>query len=254
MKNHLFDRLNRSWITDGKTGVRDMYRRVGKRIGDVAAALVAGVLLWPLVAVLAVAVRLDSAGPAFFGQERIGRDGRVFRMWKLRTMQVGSERTGSGVYSDARDERVTRVGRFLRRTSLDELPQLWNILRGEMSFVGPRPPLLYHPFPLEEYTEEARRMFDVRPGLTGWAQINGRRIVPWPERIRMNVWYVEHVSFGLDMRILRATVGRVLAQKDTENIGRTIGETVAGHLSEGTDKPRTAVIADLSDGKETACR
>ena len=137
-------------------------------------------------------------------------------------MCVNAEHTGSGVYSGKGDSRVTRMGRILRATSIDELPQLINILKGDMSFIGPRPPLTYHPWPLEEYTPQQRRMFEVRPGITGWAQINGRKAVEWNRRIEMNVWYVDHVSFGLDMKILLATVGKVLSNADNENTGETV--------------------------------
>ncbi len=208
-----------------------MYEAIIKRILDATAAAVLLVVLSPLLAVIALAVRLDSPGAAFFRQERLGRGGRVFRMLKFRTMRKGSEHEGSGVYSDGRDGRVTRVGRFLRRTSLDELPQLWNILRGEMSFVGPRPPLCYHPWPLGQYTEEERRMFLVRPGLTGWAQVNGRRTLPWPERIRLNVRYVEQVSLALDLRILARTVRRVASAADNENVGPTVGDPTDGRYA-----------------------
>ncbi len=199
-----------------------MYRHAVKRILDLLGALAGLVLFLPLMLIIAVAIKLDSPGRILFRQERLGRERRVFRMLKFRTMREGSEHEGSGVYSDERDERVTRVGRFLRRTSLDELPQLWNILRGEMSFVGPRPPLCYHPCPPEGYEAAALPMFSVRPGLTGWAQIHGRRTLPWPERIRLNVWYAEHMTLPLDLRILLGTVGRVLTHKDNENHGATV--------------------------------
>ena len=198
------------------------YAGHAKRWLDIAAAaLVLAALGVPMLAI-AAAVRLDSPGPALFRQTRLGRGGRPFVMLKFRTMRVGAERTGSGVYSDDADPRVTRVGRWLRRLSLDELPQALNVLRGEMSLIGPRPPLTYHPWPLEGYSEEQRRMFEVRPGITGWAQVHGRRTVEWGERIRMNVWYVDHVSFLLDCRIALATVSKVLAASDNENVGRTV--------------------------------
>ncbi len=194
-----------------------MYRHAVKRMLDALGALMCLLLLWPLLGGIALAVRLDSPGGAIFRQIRLGRGGRRFTMLKFRTMRMDSEHEGSGVYSNGRDDRVTRVGRFLRRTSLDELPQLWNILRGDMSFVGPRPPLTYHPWPLADYTDEQKRMFAVRPGLTGWAQVNGRRAVLWPERIRLHIWYVDHLSPWLDIRILICTVGRVISGRDNEN-------------------------------------
>ena len=128
----------------------------------------------------------------------------------------------SGVYSDNTDPRVTRVGRFLRKTSLDELPQCINVIKGDMSFIGFRPPLTYHPWPYEEYTDEQKRMFAVRPGITGWAQINGRRTVEWHKRIELNVWYAENVSFWLDCKILVLTILKVLLSVDNENIGASV--------------------------------
>ncbi len=202
-----------------------MYRHAVKRILDLLGALVGLVLLWPVMLLIAVAVKVDSPGEVLFRQERLGRGRRCFEMLKFRTMRVGSEHQGSGVYSDDHDDRVTRVGRLLRRTSLDELPQLWNILRGDMSFVGPRPPLTYHPWPADGYPPESLAMFSIRPGLTGWAQIHGRRAIPWEERIRLNVWYAAHLSFLLDVRILLATVGRVLVGQDNQNLGATAPST-----------------------------
>ena len=139
-------------------------------------------------------------------------------------MCVGAEHTGSGVYSDDHDERVTRVGRFLRRSSMDELPQLLNVLRQDIGLIGFRSPLTYHPWPWEEYTQEQRHMFDVRPGITGWAQVHGRRTVDWNKRIEMNVWYADHVSFRLDVKILLMTVFRVLENRDNENNGETVSK------------------------------
>ena len=126
------------------------------------------------------------------------------------------------MYSGKGDARVTRVGRVLRATSIDELPQIINILRGDMSFVGPRPPLTYHPWPYEEYTEEQKRMFEVRPGITGWAQVHGRKDVEWHRRIDMNVWYVNNISFLLDMKIVIMTIFKVIANSDNENVEQTV--------------------------------
>ena len=137
-------------------------------------------------------------------------------------MKVNSEHTGSGVYSDKNDSRVTRVGRIIRATSIDELPQAVNMVLGDMSLIGPRPPLTYHPWPLEEYTSEQRHMFDVRPGITGWAQIHGRKDVEWHKRIRLNNWYVDHCSFRLDAVIFLRTIFKVLSNADNENKGETV--------------------------------
>ena len=199
-----------------------MYKRWIKRTVDIVLSLLGLLFLWLPMLVVALLVRLDSPGPALFRQKRLGLNGRVYEMYKFRSMCVNAEHTGSGVYSGKGDSRVTRMGRILRATSIDELPQLVNILKGDMSFIGPRPPLTYHPWPLEEYTPQQRRMFEVRPGITGWAQINGRKAVEWNRRIEMNVWYVDHVSFGLDMKILLATVGKVLSNADNENTGETV--------------------------------
>lgn len=199
-----------------------MYKEVIKRYIDVALAAVAIPLALPIMAVTALAIRLDSPGPVIFRQRRLGLRGEEFDFYKFRSMTVNAEHTGSGVYSDKNDARVTRVGKIIRATSIDELPQLFNILKGDMSFIGPRPPLTYHPWPVGEYTPVQRRMFEVRPGITGWAQVHGRKDVEWHKRIRMNVWYVEHCSFRLDMIIFFMTIFKVLTAADNENRGETL--------------------------------
>ena len=172
--------------------------------------------------VVAFLIKTDSEGPILYRQKRLGKDGKVFEMLKFRSMYVNSEFTGSGVYSNDSDIRVTKVGRFIRKTSIDELPQLLNVLKGDMSLIGPRPPLTYHPWPLEEYTDDQKRMFEVRPGITGWAQINGRKDVEWHKRIQLNVWYVDHVTFWLDVKIFFITILKVLRNDDNENKGETV--------------------------------
>lgn len=193
-----------------------------KRIFDIVLSALALVVLSPVLLVTWIAIRLESPGPAVFRQQRLGRGGREFTFLKFRSMRLNSEHTGTGVYSEAGDPRVTRVGRFIRATSIDELPQLWNILRGDMSIVGPRPPLTYHPWPIDQYDAEQLHMFDVRPGLTGWAQVNGRKAVEWHRRIEMNVWYSRHYSLWLDIKILFMTVFKVLANADNVNDGATL--------------------------------
>jgi lipopolysaccharide/colanic/teichoic acid biosynthesis glycosyltransferase len=173
-----------------------------KRALDIVGASVGLTISAPLLAASALAVRLEDGGPVFFRQERVGLDGRLFDVLKLRTMIVDAHTQGAGYAVDKGDSRITRIGNLLRRTSLDELPQLWNVLRGEMSLVGPRPTLSYQ---VEQYTERQRRRLEVRPGLTGWAQVNGRASLSWPERIELDVWYVEHRSLALDLRILLRT-------------------------------------------------
>lgn len=183
------------------------------------------VLLSPLLLAVSILIKIDSRGPVIFRQKRIGRNGKVFEIYKFRSMCVGAEKTGSGVYSGKGDARVTRIGKTLRATSIDELPQLLNILKGEMSFVGPRPPLTYHPWKYEEYTDFQKRMFEVRPGITGWAQVNGRKDVEWHKRIELNVWYVDHMSLLLDIKIMFMTAFKVLTNADNENSGATVNKS-----------------------------
>ena len=199
-----------------------MYKNGMKRVLDILISLPVLIIGAIPMAIVALLIRLESPGPAIFRQERIGKDGKVFEFLKFRSMCVGAEHTGSGVYSGKNDARVTRLGRILRATSIDELPQLINILRGDMSLIGPRPPLTYHPWPYEEYTEQQKRMFEVRPGITGWAQINGRKAVEWNHRIELNVWYVDNVSFWLDVKIFFKTIGKVLRNSDNVNVEKTV--------------------------------
>ena len=174
------------------------------------------------MAIVALLIKMESPGPAIFRQKRIGKDGKVFWLLKFRSMYQGTEHTGSGVYSGKNDRRVTPMGRFIRATSIDELPQVVNILKGDMSLIGPRPPLTYHPWPYDRYTKEQKRMFEVRPGITGWAQVHGRKDVEWHERIKLNVWYVDHVCFLLDVKIFFMTIVKVLCNADNENVGETV--------------------------------
>ena len=204
--------------------MRGFYRAV-KRFLDVTASFLGLVLLSPLLLAVSILIKIDSRGPVIFRQKRIGRNGKVFEIYKFRSMCVGAEKTGSGVYSGKDDARVTRIGKILRATSIDELPQLLNILKGEMSFVGPRPPLTYHPWKYEEYTDFQKRMFEVRPGITGWAQVNGRKDVEWHKRIELNVWYVDHMSLLLDIKIMFMTAFKVLTNADNENSGATINKS-----------------------------
>ena len=177
------------------------------RAADVALAGLGLAVASPFLAAAALAVKLEDGGPILFRQTRVGKDGADFELLKLRSMVVDAERKGAGFAIDRGDARITRVGRFLRRTSIDELPQLWNVVRGDMSLIGPRPTLRYQ---VEQYDERQRRRLDVRPGITGWAQIHGRAALPWAERIELDVWYVEHRSLALDLRILARTVGVLL--------------------------------------------
>jgi lipopolysaccharide/colanic/teichoic acid biosynthesis glycosyltransferase len=164
------------------------------------------ILTAPVVLTLMVLIRLESPGDPVYTQIRVGRDGVPFRIYKLRTMVTGAEFQGAGLAIAQGDNRITRLGTLLRRTSLDELPNLWNVARGEMSVIGPRPTLQHQ---VDAYTERQRGRLAVKPGITGWAQVNGRASLPWPERIELDLWYVEHRSLKLDLEILRRTIAQV---------------------------------------------
>ena len=179
-----------------------------RRALDILVSAAALLLAAPVLAVAAVAIKLESRGPVIYRQRRVGRYGREFDVLKLRTMVDGAEHIGAGLAIDANDSRVTRVGALLRRTSIDELPNLWNVLHGEMSLIGPRPTL---PVQVAQYTERQRRRLQIKPGITGWAQVNGRASLPWSERIELDLYYIEHRSPALDLRILWRTPGLVLA-------------------------------------------
>jgi lipopolysaccharide/colanic/teichoic acid biosynthesis glycosyltransferase len=169
---------------------------------DVAGASLGLALASPVLAVGALAIKLVDGGPVVYRQRRVGKDGREFELFKLRTMVVGAEQQGAGWAVNRGDPRITRVGRLLRRLSLDEVPQLWNVVRGEMSLIGPRPTLAYQ---VEQYTPRQWKRLDVKPGITGWAQIHGRASLPWEERIELDVWYVENRSPAVDLKILLRT-------------------------------------------------
>jgi len=194
-----------SSASDGSAG------RALKRGMDFAASAVLIMLLLPLLVLVSVLIKLDSRGPVFFRQERIGLKGRPFRIWKFRSMVVGAVNKGAGYFVTQGDPRITRIGSVIRRLSIDESPQLFNVLCGEMSLVGPRPTLRYQ---VEQYDSFQWQRLLMPPGITGWAQVNGRNELSWPERIRLDVWYVRNWSFWLDLRILARTVS-VLAGRDT---------------------------------------
>jgi lipopolysaccharide/colanic/teichoic acid biosynthesis glycosyltransferase len=172
------------------------------RVLDVAGAGVGLTLASPFLAVAGLAIKLGDGGPILYRQKRVGQDGREFELLKLRTMEVGAEHRGAGHAVNEGDPRITGVGRLLRRLSLDEVPQLWNVVRGDMSLIGPRPTLAYQ---VERYTPRQRRRLEVKPGITGWAQIHGRARLPWDERIELDVWYVENRSPLVDLKILART-------------------------------------------------
>jgi lipopolysaccharide/colanic/teichoic acid biosynthesis glycosyltransferase len=178
-----------------------------RRLFDIVVAATALVLTSPILAVAIVAIRLETPGHPIYRQRRIGKDGRPFDLLKLRTMVAGAESMGSGLSVNEGDPRITRVGAILRRYSIDELPNLVNVLRGDMSIIGPRPTI---PVQVAQYTERQRGRLAVKPGLTGWAQVNGRAALPWDERIELDLWYIEHRSWRLDLEILLRTVRIVL--------------------------------------------
>jgi lipopolysaccharide/colanic/teichoic acid biosynthesis glycosyltransferase len=183
-------------------------RNAVNRLVDGALAGVGLALSSPVLAAAALAIKLDDGGPVFYRQRRVGLNGTEFELVKLRTMVVGAEHRGAGFAVNEGDPRITRVGRMLRRLSIDEFPQLWNVVLGDMSLIGPRPTLAYQ---VERYTPRQRRRLEVKPGITGWAQIHGRARLPWEERIELDVWYVDHRSPWLDFKILVRTPAALFA-------------------------------------------
>lgn len=199
-----------------------MYRCFIKRIGDILCGILILVVFWWLILLACLAIYIEDPGSVLFRQQRLGLHGKEFTMLKLRSMKQNSEHTGSGVYSGKDDPRLLKTGRIIRKLSIDELIQAVHLISGKMSLIGPRPPLTYHPWPIEQYTEEQLHMFDVRPGITGWAQVNGRKSVEWHKRIEMNCWYADHVSFLLDAKIFFMTIAKVFSNADNVNTGATV--------------------------------
>lgn len=189
------------------------YKNSFKRFLDIVLAIALLIPLSPIMLIIYTLVKFDSKGPAIFVQKRLALNGGTFDMYKFRTMCVNAEQQGTGAYSFENDPRITKVGAILRKLSLDELPQLFNILKGDMSFIGPRPILTYHPCKYEEYTDEEKTVFTVRPGITGWAQVNGRNTVDWIQRFELNEWYVKNVSLNLDLKIFFKTFIQVFSRK-----------------------------------------
>lgn len=200
---------------------KKIYRDIVKRIIDFILALFAFLILSPIMLIAMLLIKVDSKGPVIFIQERLTLNGRIFHMYKFRTMIENAEQKGTGAYSFNKDPRITRVGKVLRKLSIDELPQLINVLKGDMAIIGPRPILTYHPCKFEEYTDEEKKVFSVRPGITGWAQVNGRNSVDWVQRFKLNEWYVDNVSFFLDLKIFFLTIAQVFSRKDIEIQGET---------------------------------
>ena len=207
-----------------------IYKNI-KRLFDIVFSLIGLIISSPLLLIISIAIKLESKGPIIFQQDRIGLNGKIFKIYKFRSMYVGAEK--GGVYETKGDKRVTKVGRFIRKTSIDELPQFLNIIKGDMSIIGPRPTLTYHPWPYEEYTETQKKRFSVRPGVTGWAQVNGRKELPWDKRIEYDVEYVENLSLFFDLKIFFKTIIKVLAMKDNVNVSETAKKSdVASQVAE----------------------
>ncbi|ADL13604.1 sugar transferase [Acetohalobium arabaticum] len=181
-----------------------------KRVIDFFGSLVGLVILLPLFIIISLLIKIDSKGPVFFKQDRLGKDGEVFEIYKFRTMVENAENIGDGLFTSKGDPRITKVGKLLRKISLDELPQLINVLKGDMSLIGPRPPVPYYPYKYDEYSDEQKSRFDVKPGITGYAQINGRNNLSWDERIEYDIEYVKNFSLLLDLKIIFSTLAIVL--------------------------------------------
>ncbi len=201
-----------------------MYRLFIKRLIDVIASFIGLVLLSPILLILACLIKFESKGPVLFKQKRLGKQGKEFLIFKFRTMVVGAENTGTGLFTDGNDPRITKTGRFLRKFSLDELPQFINILKGDMSLIGPRPPVPYHPYKFAEYPEEFKVRFLYRPGVTGLAQVNGRTNLTWTQRLELDKIYHEKFSFLLDLQIIFKTIWKIVRREDVYpediNIGK----------------------------------
>lgn len=195
-----------------------MYQHV-KRILDIVFSLLGVFLLSPVFVFVAIAIKIESKGPVFFFQERLGYKGRKFNIIKFRSMEVNSE--SAGVYSDKNDTRVTKVGKIIRAMSIDELPQFFNIIKGEMSIIGPRPPLTYHPKKITEYSSREKARFNVKPGVTGWAQVNGRKQITWSQRFELDAEYVENMNWFFDTKIFFLTIYKVLIMSGNQNVGNT---------------------------------
>ena len=210
-----------------------MYKHFFKRFFDVLISFLGLVITSPILLIIAIAIKLESKGPVIFKQERVGKNGKVYRMYKFRSMCDGAEQMEGGVFCVAGDKRVTKVGKFIRATSIDELPQFVNILKGDMSLIGPRPVLTYYPKEWELYTEQERRRFDVRPGVTGWAAVHGRKTNTVKKRFEYDNYYVDNLSFGLDLKIFFMTIKSVFTNEGNEDNGAAEVNDLVTALPEG---------------------
>ena len=209
-----------------------MYAKFFKRFFDVVFALIVLVLSSPILLITAIAIKIESKGPVIFVQKRVGKNGRGYDMYKFRSMCVGAEQQEGGVFCTKGDARVTKVGAFIRATSIDELPQVVNILKGEMSIIGPRPVLTYYPKTWEEYTEEELKRFDVLPGITGWAAVHGRKTNTVEARFAYDNYYVENLSLWLDVKIFFMTIKAVFTNEGNEDDGSAEVKTVESESKE----------------------
>ena len=200
-------------------GYFTMYKHFFKRFFDITVSLFGLLICSVIMLIVAIAIKVESKGPVIFKQERVGKNGKVYWMYKFRSMCVGAEKMEEGVYCEKGDRRVTKVGKFIRATSIDELPQFINILRGDMSLIGPRPVLTYYPKQWEEYTEEELKRFNVRPGVTGWAAVHGRKTNTVKARFEYDNYYVDNLSFGLDFKIFFMTIKAVFTNEGNEDDG-----------------------------------
>lgn len=196
-----------------------MYKHFLKRFFDIIVSFIGLIICSPILLIIAILIKLTSKGPVIFKQQRIGKNGKVYWMYKFRSMTVGAEQQEGGVFCVKGDKRVTKIGRFIRATSIDELPQFINILKGDMSLIGPRPVLTYYPYKWEEYTEEQLKRFNVRPGVTGWAAVHGRKTNTVEARFNYDNYYVEHLSFWLDLKIFFMTIKSVFTNEGNEDDG-----------------------------------
>ena len=233
-----------------------MYARFVKRAIDLIIALTAFIVLLVPMLIVAIVIKIESKGPAIFVQERVGRKGKVYKMYKFRSMCVGAEQQEGGVYCFKGDKRVTKVGKFIRATSIDELPQLINIIKGEMALIGPRPVLTYYPKNWEEYTEEELKRFDVLPGVTGWAAVHGRKTNTVKARFEYDNYYVENLTFGLDVKIFFMTIKAVFTNEGNEDDGSSEVKTETEIANESVESDesatveQTAISTEISNGAE----
>ncbi|MBQ8371390.1 MAG: sugar transferase [Clostridia bacterium] len=221
-----------------------MYRYFLKRFFDILISVVGLIVCFVPMLLVAIAIKVESKGPVIFKQERVGKGGKVYRMYKFRSMCVGAEQQEGGVYCVKGDKRVTKVGRFIRATSIDELPQFINIIKGDMSLIGPRPVLTYYPKNWEDYTDEELKRFTVRPGVTGWAAVHGRKTNTVEARFEYDNYYAEHLSFWLDTKIFFMTIKSVLTNEGNEDNGASEVKT------EKTEQENAEVPAQVASGTE----